>query len=298
MYTLRKISCRLAIAAMLVMIYLFPHKQVYASEKQNPNLKLSFVAPDGKPLSEVKFSIIKVADGKWNDSSKYGYSYITLPASDSMLIDDSILKVDGSSAKTIENTFYGKSFQGEASAKTASDGTITFKMNTPGLYVLWQSGSSNYKTIEPMLIPIPLYRINLGKWNYDVSANLIAQPVLASGDGTVQTGTSGTAAQTSNINDEDVSDESAKFTPSNKVNEILNEAKSLPEKDDALPIILAIIVGVAGVGCVFLLVEKTKDREEIKKNREKLDPRVLGKMPEGKNVKVFRASSGNRMDDE
>ena len=232
-----------------------------------------------------------MADGKWDNSSRYGYSYITLPVSDNMLIDDSMLKVDGSSAKTIENTFYGKSFQGEASAKTASDGIITFKMNTPGLYVLWQSGSSDYKTIEPMLIPIPLYRIDLGNWNYDVSANLIAQPVLTGGDGTIQTGNNRTAAQTSNASDEDVSDESTGFTPSNKVNEILNEAKSLPEETNVLPIVLTIIVGVAGVGCVLLLVAKTKDRA-------KLDPRVLGKMPEGKNVKVFRASSGNRMDDE
>lgn len=298
MHILKKISCTLAVAAMFAVICLTPHKKAYAAQQnQTPKLNLSFSAPDGTPVAGVKFSIVKVADAKWDDSTKYGHTYISLPVSSSMLIDDSMLKTDGGSARTIENTFYGKSFPGEASAKTASDGTITFKMSSPGLYVLWQSGSSGYKTMEPILLPIPIYRTDLGMWNYDVSANLTAQPDLSDVDGSSEVGNSGANAQTG-TEDEEMAEEPAESTTSSgAINALLDTAKSLPEKTNFLPILLVIIAGVAGVGGILFAVSKVKEKAEEKKRIEKLNLKIMD-IPEGKGVKVFKAPSGVKNDDD
>lgn len=163
---------RLAAVAAAAVLALQPAAPVLAdTASQEYSCTINYKADNGAtPIKGAEFSFVRVASGD-KSSGVYLYTYEKDFKSAKYNPDD--LAASGDDTKKISKAFL-ELYKSGADVKTADgNGNCTFTTKTPGLYLVWQSGSKDtaekYQTADPMIVFLPYVGSDNVTWKNTVT---------------------------------------------------------------------------------------------------------------------------------
>lgn len=128
-----------------------------ATSQEEYRCTVSYKVDNGSTaINGAEFSFVKVASG---DKSSGVYLYTYENDFKSSKYDPNELAKSGDDTKTIAKAYKSLYKSGAETKSTGSDGTCTFTTKSPGLYLVWQTGSKDtatkYQTSDPMIVFLP-----------------------------------------------------------------------------------------------------------------------------------------------